>query len=149
MGVFSLIWEKDVSKLSVVIVVLFCITFIGACLKLKDLPKSISYVYDRENFKIHLLSRIKFIKQAATAMVTIGLIGTVVGFIYALEGIDSTSASNADDIGPMVGNLIQGMGIAFYTTLVGAVFALWSTYIYNFIERVSTRFYLNPYTSKF
>ena len=57
-------------------------------------------------------------------LVTLGLIGNVVGFVLALRGIDpSALAAGAQDV---AANLLNGMGVAFYSTLVGAVCALWT-----------------------
>jgi biopolymer transport protein ExbB/TolQ len=61
----------------------------------------------------------------ANSLVLLGLVGTVVGFIIALSGVDPQSAGNVDSIAPMVSELIHGMSVALYTTLVGAVLHLW------------------------
>ncbi|MFQ5913134.1 MAG: hypothetical protein ACE5JS_08125, partial [Nitrospinota bacterium] len=54
-----------------------------------------------------------------------GLIGTVIGFIMALSGVSAEAAADIGKVGPMVGTLISGMGVALYTTLVGGIFNLW------------------------
>ncbi|MGB0551804.1 MAG: MotA/TolQ/ExbB proton channel family protein [Alphaproteobacteria bacterium] len=54
----------------------------------------------------------------------LGLVGTVIGFIVALSGVDPESVCGASAAGPMVTKLILGMSIALYTTLVGAVLYL-------------------------
>ncbi len=53
------------------------------------------------------------------------MIGTVIGFIIALSGVDPDTAKNADSIATMVATLINGMSVALYTTLVGAVLHIW------------------------
>ena len=55
----------------------------------------------------------------------LGLIGTVLGFIIALSGVDPETASDVNAIAPMVSKLIQGMSTALYTTLVGSIFNVW------------------------
>jgi biopolymer transport protein ExbB/TolQ len=57
--------------------------------------------------------------------VLLGLIGTVIGFIIALSGVDVELAANVDSVGPMISTLIGGMSVALYTTLVGAIFNIW------------------------
>jgi biopolymer transport protein ExbB/TolQ len=57
--------------------------------------------------------------------VLLGLIGTVVGFIIALSGVDPQRASDVSAISPMVSTLIRGMSTALYTTLVGSVLNIW------------------------
>ena len=68
-----------------------------------------------------LSNRIAIVHHTANSLVFLGLVGTVIGFIVALSGVDPGTISCAKAVGPMVANLIQGMSIALYTTLVGAV----------------------------
>ena len=61
----------------------------------------------------------------AGSLVVLGLIGTVIGFIIALSGVDPDIATNPQAVSPMVATLIEGMSVALYTTLVGAVLSVW------------------------
>lgn len=58
-------------------------------------------------------------------LVMLGLIGTVVGFVMALSGVDPSRAGSVSSISPMVAALLRGMATALYTTLVGSVGYLW------------------------
>lgn len=58
-------------------------------------------------------------------LVTLGLIGNVVGFILALQEIDTGSLGSADGVQKVAASLLAGMGVAFCSTLVGAIGALW------------------------
>ena len=60
-----------------------------------------------------------------TALVFLGLIGTVIGFIIAFSGVTPQSATDSNMAKTMVAVLISGMATALYTTLVGSVGALW------------------------
>jgi len=75
--------------------------------------------------ELRLFSRIAFIRHIANTLVLLGLVGTVVGFIMALAHVNGQSASDVTAIAGMVGSLIEGMGVALYTTLVGSVLNLW------------------------
>ena len=55
----------------------------------------------------------------------VGLIGTVVGFIIALSGVDPARADDLDATRVMVATLIAGMSTALFTTLLGALANLW------------------------
>ena len=55
----------------------------------------------------------------------LGLIGTVLGFIIALSGVDPEKTSDVNAIAPMVSTLIQGMSTALYTTLIGSILNVW------------------------
>ncbi|WP_202034451.1 MotA/TolQ/ExbB proton channel family protein [Rhizobium rhizogenes] len=58
-------------------------------------------------------------------LVTLGLIGNVVGFIIALQHIDTGSLGSAEGVQRVAASLLAGMGVAFCSTLVGAIAALW------------------------
>jgi biopolymer transport protein ExbB/TolQ len=75
--------------------------------------------------KLKLSSRIGAVRFIANMLVLLGLIGTVVGFIMALSGVDPKTSGDAAAIAPMVSTLIQGMSVALYTTLIGAVLNIW------------------------
>ncbi|MSP83154.1 MAG: hypothetical protein EXQ94_09530 [Alphaproteobacteria bacterium] len=77
------------------------------------------------SLKLKLASRIGMVRQFGTTLVLLGLIGTVVGFIIALSGVDPQAASDPSTIGPMVSILIGGMATVLNTTLVGSVLNIW------------------------
>lgn len=72
-----------------------------------------------------LMARTSAVRNIAGTLVVLGLIGTVIGFIMSLSGVKPEVASDAKAIAPMVTNLITGMSVALYTTLVGAVLNIW------------------------
>ncbi len=75
--------------------------------------------------RLRLSNRVSVVRHIANSLVVLGLIGTVVGFIIALSGVDPEQALDINAIAPMVSNLIAGMSTALYTTLVGAVLNIW------------------------
>jgi hypothetical protein len=75
--------------------------------------------------RLRLASWIGSVRHLANSLVLMGLIGTVIGFVIALSGVDPRKAGDATSIAPMVAQLITGMSVALYTTLVGAVLNLW------------------------
>ncbi|HEX7006955.1 MAG TPA: MotA/TolQ/ExbB proton channel family protein [Alphaproteobacteria bacterium] len=76
---------------------------------------------------------IAIVRQIANNLVLIGLIGTVLGFIIALSGVDPDRASDVNSISPMVATLIEGMSVALYTTLVGSVLHIWLIVNYHML----------------
>ena len=84
--------------------------------------------------KLKLASRIASIRHLANSLVLLGLIGTVIGFIIALSGVDAQAAADVSSIGPMVTILISGMSVALHTTLVGAVLNIWLMVNYRLLE---------------
>jgi len=75
--------------------------------------------------RLRLTNRISVVRQIANSLVFLGLIGTVIGFIIALSGVNPEAASDAERIGAIITNLISGMSVALNTTLVGAVLYVW------------------------
>ncbi len=63
----------------------------------------------------------------------LGLIGTVLGFIIALSGVDPQAVAEVHQVAPMVSQLIGGMSVALYTTLVGSVLSLWLIVNYHIL----------------
>ncbi len=77
--------------------------------------------------RLKLGNNASVIRQIANGLVFLGLIGTVIGFIIALSGVDPNAATEVDSVANMVATLISGMSVALYTTLVGAVLYVWLT----------------------
>jgi len=71
------------------------------------------------------LGRTAHLARLEVWLVTLGLIGNVVGFILALQNIDTGSLSSPDGVQRVAASLLAGMGVAFCSTLVGAIGALW------------------------
>jgi MotA/TolQ/ExbB proton channel family len=91
------------------------------------------------SLKLKLASRLTAVRHLANSLVILGLIGTVVGFIIALSGVDPETAADVSSIGPMVSRLIDGMSVALYTTLVGAVLNVWLMLNYRLVEGGTVR----------
>jgi MotA/TolQ/ExbB proton channel family len=84
--------------------------------------------------RMRLMSRIGSIRHVGNSLVFLGLLGTVIGFIMALSGVDAQAAADVESIAPMVTTLIGGMSVALYTTLVGAVLNIWLMINYRLLE---------------
>ncbi len=83
--------------------------------------------------RLKLTNRVVAVRHIANALIFLGLIGTVIGFIMALSGVDPESAANAENVAAMVATLIGGMSVALYTTLIGAVLYIWLTVAYRIL----------------
>ncbi|MCH8096398.1 MAG: MotA/TolQ/ExbB proton channel family protein [Proteobacteria bacterium] len=75
--------------------------------------------------RLKLTDRIAGVRHIANSLIFMGLIGTVIGFIIALSGVDPAAMTEVKNVTAMVSTLINGMSVAMYTTLVGAVLYLW------------------------
>jgi hypothetical protein len=84
--------------------------------------------------RMKLMSRIGSIRHVANSLVFLGLLGTVIGFIMALSGVNADAAGDVEAIKPMVATLLGGMSVALYTTLVGAILNIWLMVNYRLLE---------------
>jgi hypothetical protein len=91
------------------------------------------------SLKLKLSSRIAVVRHIASSLVFLGLIGTVIGFMIALSGVNPEDAADVAAIAPMVSTLISGMSVALGTTLVGAVLNIWLMINYRLLESGSLR----------
>lgn len=91
--------------------------------------------------KVRLESRLTPIRHIASMLVIFGLIGTVAGFIIALSGVDAERVKDVDAIAPMVTTLIDGLGVALHTTLVGALLNVWLMLDVRLLEAAAARLY--------
>ncbi|HVO16158.1 MAG TPA: MotA/TolQ/ExbB proton channel family protein [Alphaproteobacteria bacterium] len=85
------------------------------------------------DLRLKLAHRMGLVRHVANNLVLVGLIGTVLGFIISLAGVDPDRAQEASSISPMVAKLIEGMSVALYTTLVGSVLHIWLMVNYHML----------------
>jgi len=145
-GWIDTILEADSSGICIMIFVLFVIGLAATAWKIEKVTSELDHIERGQGgrlaayrgaigtvgsgnatraLELRLFGRITFVRHIANTLVMLGLIGTVVGFVMALKGIDASGANDTNAIGSMVGSMIHGMGVALYTTLVGSVLNLW------------------------
>tara|TARA_B100001029_G_scaffold105769_1_gene87230 strand:+ start:203 stop:817 length:615 start_codon:yes stop_codon:yes gene_type:complete len=159
-GLVAKVINADVTNMVVLICVIFLIGLILAGYRLWKVSKQLNAAYNfnptersraadfikktkgknatsRANIaqalRLKLFSRIVHIRYISNSLTVLGLIGTVLGFIIALSGVDPDVASNPSAISPMVAQLIEGMSVALYTTLVGSILSVWLGLIYQML----------------
>ena len=160
-GYVSKAIKADITNMVIVILALFSVGFILAAYRTFWLSRELNYSYlkvlppnsiakdflqnskkldasSRNNLaaslRIKLSSKINYIKFMANTLVILGLIGTVIGFIIALSGVDGSVSSNPEEVSKMVSTLIQGMSVALYTTLVGSICSVWLNVCYQIMS---------------
>jgi biopolymer transport protein ExbB/TolQ len=85
------------------------------------------------SLRLKLTQRVAVVRHVAGSLVILGLIGTVIGFIIALSGVQPDQAADVKAITPMISTLISGMSTALYTTLVGSVLNVWLMINYHLL----------------
>ena len=156
----------DTTRLVTVIVLVFAAGLIDAAWKIAQTSSELDQLHDRARLRsarlrghlaatrgcdasgralvgsalrLRLSARIASVRHLANSLVFLGLIGTVVGFIIALSGVDASAAADVEAIGPMVSTLIGGMSVALYTTLVGSILNIWLMINYRLLEGGTVR----------
>ena len=160
-------FDADVTNMILVIIGLFAIGFITAFLRTlwisrelnhanSNIPKENSLAAEfinsaegldassRSNLaaslRIKLSTKINHIKFIANTLVILGLIGTVIGFIIALSGVDGSGvSSDPEEVSKMVAVLISGMSVALYTTLAGSICSVWLNLCYQILSTGANR----------
>ena len=159
-GLVAKVINSDVTNMVILISVVFIVGLILSGYRVWKVSKQLNAAYDfdpkqrsraadflrkskgkdagtRANLgqalRLKLFSRIIHIRYIASSLTILGLIGTVLGFIIALSGVDPEVASNPSAISPMVTQLIEGMSVALYTTLVGSILSVWLGLIYQML----------------
>lgn len=94
------------------------------------LLSTLKFGYDLNwSIKRQELMNIDFYVYIKDLCLSLGLIGTVIGFILMFDSTDFNKAlaglntSNIDQLLPLLVKATQGIGIALYTTLVGLICA--------------------------
>ncbi len=160
-GYIDQVLAGDKSNISVVIFTLFVVGLLITASRIFKLSNEINYLKagksDRikeyaklvkhknvesaqKAIELKLLAKIQWIQYIASALVSLGLIGTVYGTIVFMLGIDLSAISDVERVGEVFGVVFSGMGIALYTTLTGAVFNLWLKFNYAIVEHGTAYF---------
>lgn len=165
-GWLDVVFEGDVTKLALVIVAVFFAGLVLCGMKVMQASAELNQIKSPADYpnsraarylkaiaardghsrsitasalKLKLSSRIAVVRHIANSLVFLGLIGTVIGFMIALSGVNPENAADVSAIGPMVSTLISGMSVALTTTLVGAILNVWLMVNYRLLESGTLR----------
>jgi len=75
----------------------------------------------------------------AASAIKLGLLGTVVGFIFMASRIGGMASFDVDQIQALLTQMTAGMAIALYTTLVGLIANLWLGLQLLLLDRTADR----------
>jgi hypothetical protein len=110
-GFFYVLWDSDVTYLSWLIILLFII-MTGVC-------GYVAFCYRGSS-----PSRNKILESGwfcSELCLTLGMIGTIVGFTLMLAGFSNFKPNDSSSIVDLITVLGRGMSTALYTTLVGLI----------------------------
>lgn len=110
-GIVATIWHDDVTMITSALSVMFVITNI-----------LVGYIAYTRDFTNKLVDACWFLSEQ---MLALGMLGTVIGFIYLLSsGISSASVTDPSSLATLLASMSVGLGIALYTNAVGILASL-------------------------
>jgi len=111
LGLIQKIWHDDVTMITSALALLYVIT-----------TGIIGYIAYTKQYTSKLVDACWFLSEQ---MLALGMLGTVVGFIYLLSsGITSASVTDPTSLATLLANMSVGLGIALYTNAVGILASL-------------------------
>jgi ABC-type Fe3+ transport system permease subunit len=115
------LWEHDSTKLSFLLLFIFIHMSIWCGYKTWRLSRFL----DRDETEKYLVEKIEGLMEAgwfaSDLCLSIGMVGTVIGFITMMSGFGDIDVTNMTTVQDMIKSLGSGMSTALYTTLVGLV----------------------------
>jgi hypothetical protein len=110
-GIILKIWHDDVTMITSLLALLYVVT-----------TSLIGYVAYTKDYTSKLVDACWFLSEQ---MLALGMLGTVVGFIYLLSsGISSASVTDPSSLATLLASMSVGLGIALYTNAVGIIASL-------------------------
>jgi len=124
-GLLAEIYNNDATKLSVGLVAIFTYMSLWCGNKTWQLSKFLeTYDTEKENNQV-VVERIEHLTEVgwfvSDLCLTIGMIGTVIGFIMMLSGFFTVDFSEPATIQGLIKQLGSGMSTSLYTTLTGLI----------------------------
>lgn len=122
-GFVGMMYEADSSYICYAISALFAVGMVSVFQRASKVTRALNAIKagSREPVNaIKFMAKGDHIADIAQWLAVLGLTGTIVGFIQALNGINVNGNPEA-----IIAQLIAGMAVAFYTTLAGGVTGMW------------------------
>ena len=118
-GWLTMVWDKDATKLSFLLMFIFSIMSAWCGYKTWKLSRFL----DNGKSENYLVEKIEHLMEVgwftSDLCLSIGMMGTVIGFIMMLSGFTNINTQDVSTIQNLIKNLGVGMSTALYTTLIG------------------------------
>jgi hypothetical protein len=75
------------------------------------------------------------LKYAVENCVSFGFLGTILGILIALSNVDASQLNDFENLPQIFASLTVGLGVAFSTSIVGSICALYLYALQNFAVR--------------
>lgn len=124
LGLVQMVYAADTSYICYAITALFAVGLLSVFQRALKVSRLLNAIKADEHPFISaakFVAKGDFIADIAQWLAVLGLTGTIVGFIAALHDINI----DASEPKALIEQLIGGMSIAFFTTLLGGITGLW------------------------
>jgi hypothetical protein len=121
LGIFTEIYNKDSSYLSWFILAIYVYMTLWCGIKSWHISNIIEGKIYNKDEQVKLIRQQEIGWFTSDLCLTIGMIGTVVGFIMMLAGFTSVDASDTHSVQKTISSMALGMSTALYTTLAGLI----------------------------
>lgn len=130
-GYIAMALAADPTGISIAIALFFTVVWGSTAIRVWKTAQGLNRLKDEEYLPMNKpwrkrMVKIEHIGKAAGWLAYLGIIGTVIGFIMALSGVDVTLFASAQGVSQLAPQMMAGMGVAVWTTLAGGLFGLWT-----------------------
>jgi Na+/melibiose symporter-like transporter len=117
----TVLWQQDSTKLSFLLLVIF----IGMSVWCGFKTWLLSRFIDSDKEDEHIVEKVEGLMEVgwftSDLCLSIGMMGTVIGFIMMLSGLAQVDVSDINTVQGLIKNLGSGMSTALYSTLTGLI----------------------------
>lgn len=124
-GYIPMLLKSDTTGLPYAMMALFGTGFVSTFIRASKVSKGLNTFKRTGCFDASKMAiKNAHIGDIGSWLVTLGLIGNIVGFAMAVSSVDLTGG--ADAALHAIGQMMAGMKVAFYNTLIGTALGLWT-----------------------
>lgn len=151
-GWVAQVFQSDSSRITWVIALTFMFGLVASlwkAVKLNKLSNDLldtgsglfEKVYHRslDSLSLRMVSDIQLVSHIATILPLMGLVGTMIGIILALQSTQAFAQQEQANMTLAIVMLFQGVYVKFYSSLVGVVGCGWLLTNYNMLSTMSRR----------
>lgn len=159
-GLVELVIVRDTSYICIMIFALFLVGLVLAYLRIRGVNRMFDDIAGNtgewlakyravdakdsgkalEGLRVMLGRKLMWLNTVLFHLPALGLLGTVVGIAMSIEGSVYTNADNiAQVVDKVFFQIMNGLSVAFYTTIVGMLFMIWLGINTKLIEVESMR----------
>lgn len=127
-GLYNTIFAKDESYICIVIFAIFYFMSVWCELKTWKISKSLTNPDNFDDFGALIPEKRKELERlvevgwfTSDLCLTLGMAGTIIGFIFMLSGFETFNVADPTSIQKLLSDLGKSMATALYTTIVGLV----------------------------